>query len=337
MIIRPGRQGRRAGLGTTRATEYGSLARGSSFSPLQQPVNLVGWFRADKGITLGDTPLASGTAPPVVTLSGTLVQSLGLYIQIDGAGVLGVATFKWSVDNGVSFVATAVLTGASVALGTTGITAAFTVGAYLTNNIYKATVASWADQSAAGNALTQATAGQQPLFTTSGRNNKPAITVENTRVCWLNRANANLFGAGAYTIIQVVQSGQTSAQVSFGNTNAAGSAGVYTGPGANRVVTHPGAFGATGGTATTNYEIWSLRRAAASAPTLRINRVSQALAGAGAGLVDPGGAAVLHLGASAAGASQWLGVFSEAILYNAAISDALLVQNEFYLSDRYAF
>lgn len=74
--------------------------------------------------------VASGTSPPTVTLSGTAAATVtGVRIEITTAGTLGVAAFKWSSDNGDNYT-TGVLTGASVVLGASGITAAFAAGTY---------------------------------------------------------------------------------------------------------------------------------------------------------------------------------------------------------------
>jgi hypothetical protein len=74
--------------------------------------------------------LASSTTDIAHALPG------GLYIEIDGAGTLGVATFKWSINGGQTFEQTLVPTAASVTLSGTGCAVAFTAGTYSTNNIY---------------------------------------------------------------------------------------------------------------------------------------------------------------------------------------------------------
>lgn len=87
--------------------------------------------------------IAAGTAPPAVALTGRpAVGSLEVQILIDGAGALGTATFRWSVDGGQTFAATAVPTAATVALSaagvTTGLIAAFPAGPYATDNAFTA-------------------------------------------------------------------------------------------------------------------------------------------------------------------------------------------------------
>lgn len=160
-----------------RACEYGSLAaaRVPGITPSQIPT-LIAWYRADQGITLGTVLLAAGTAPPAVTIAGTLAQTLGLYIQIDTAGVGGAgATFKWSVNNGSAFVATLVAANGAVVLGTTGITATFPASAYLTDNIYQATAATWGDLAPAPHNLTNVIAAQQPIIVANAVNARPGL------------------------------------------------------------------------------------------------------------------------------------------------------------------
>jgi hypothetical protein len=156
----------------------GDAAAQGSFAPTQL-TGLVLWLRADLGITLGATTRATGTAPPAVTLSGTPTRILGLHLEIDsvaGGTGLGQATFKWSENNGTTYVATGVLTAASVPLGTTGITAAFAAGPYNIDNKWDALVSQWNDQSGNANHAAQATASLQCILTMAGLNSKPALT-----------------------------------------------------------------------------------------------------------------------------------------------------------------
>lgn len=85
------------------------------------------------------TPVtATGTTPPTVTLSGDPSPFVTtLHVDIVGAGVRGVSTFRWSSDNGVTWQPT-VATAATAALAGTGITVAFAAGAYAADNLYRA-------------------------------------------------------------------------------------------------------------------------------------------------------------------------------------------------------
>lgn len=139
---------------------------------------LACWILPHSGVTLGGTMRASGTTPPVVTIAGTLAQLVGLHIEIDsvaGGVDLGQATFKWSVNNGATYVATGVATAASVVLGSTGITALFAAGPYNIDNKWDGTVSAIADRSGAGNDVTAGSAAFQPQFHVAGINGKPTL------------------------------------------------------------------------------------------------------------------------------------------------------------------
>jgi hypothetical protein len=139
---------------------------GSGFSPASPP-GLVLRLRPDLGMTLGGTLLAAGTSPPVVTITGTLAQLIGLRVEIQTTGARGVATFRWSADNGTTWSESSVTTAATYLMPGTGITLNFPTGTYTNNNVYEGTVTSFADTSGASNSLTQATATKQPTCSVS--------------------------------------------------------------------------------------------------------------------------------------------------------------------------
>lgn len=80
---------------------------------------------------------ALGSAPPTVTLSGTPAGYYDLRIEITTGGALATAVFRWSKDGGATWTST-VTTAASVVLGTTGLTAAFSAGTYALDHAYRA-------------------------------------------------------------------------------------------------------------------------------------------------------------------------------------------------------
>lgn len=123
---------------------------------------LVMWLVASRGVTLAGTPRATGTTPPVVTLTGQLEQSIALRVEIQTTGARGAATFRWSVDGGTTWVQQNQVTAATFLMGSTGITLNFPAGTYTNDNVFVGTVASWNDQSGRGNHTAQATAAQQP-------------------------------------------------------------------------------------------------------------------------------------------------------------------------------
>ena len=157
--------------------------KGPGFGPLNfSPLQIAGcvlWLRSDLGVTFVQGPVvATGTTPPAVTLTGTpLSRKTSIQLICTAAGTQTTATFAYYL-NGVfqnSFTSAA-----AVVLGTTGITANFPVGAYTNTpsaDTYNSvvTVSAWADESGAGNNVTQATAALQPAYT-NGTNQKPGVT-----------------------------------------------------------------------------------------------------------------------------------------------------------------
>jgi hypothetical protein len=140
------------------------------FTPKSIP-GLILWLRSDMGVTgVMSAVTASGTAPPTVTLSGTpnVAVLTNVEIDISTTGTLGTATFQWKQNGSVQ--QTGQTTAATFALGSTGLTANFSVGAYTNNDVYTALVqvSAWADQSGSGNNTTQSTGSNQPAYHSSG-------------------------------------------------------------------------------------------------------------------------------------------------------------------------
>lgn len=78
---------------------------------------------------------SAGTSPPVVTLTGSPNSCFLFIIKISVGGALGTAKFDWSSDRGGTYT-TDITTVSSIVLGSTGVTANFSVGTYSTNNEY---------------------------------------------------------------------------------------------------------------------------------------------------------------------------------------------------------
>ena len=116
--------------------------------------SLFSWHRAENNITLSTSMAGFGSSPPTVTLGGTRTQPYPIRIDCDGSGILGTATFRWSLDEyGSTYEGTGILTsGSPVALGTTGATVTFGAGTYtaynkdsLTGHKWQSAVESWSD------------------------------------------------------------------------------------------------------------------------------------------------------------------------------------------------
>lgn len=84
------------------------------------------------------TIVSAGTSPPAVTISGRIIGEKPSTITLDIplGGARGTATFRYAINGGTWSAAT--LTAATVALGSTGLTANFPVGTYNVDNTYSA-------------------------------------------------------------------------------------------------------------------------------------------------------------------------------------------------------
>lgn len=124
-----------AGAATVAATKINGLQNGRLFASAAQTS-----VSAQNSAVTASNP--SGTA---VTITGTPAASYDAVVKIDLAGARGTATFKYSLDGGLTWAATGVLTAATVALGSTGLTANFATGSFVLNDTY-----SWTSLGASG-------------------------------------------------------------------------------------------------------------------------------------------------------------------------------------------
>lgn len=174
---------------------------------------LTAWYKASTGVTLGGTPLATGTTPPVVTIAatdGAQPTASALRIEITTGGARGTALFKWSVNDGTTFEATGVATAATVVLASANITVSFPVGTYATDNVYRATVSQWNDRTGNALNLTQATAANQPVRSPSdsNMNGRPTLQFDGTddRIGAASAANWKFLHDGTgCTVIMVLR------------------------------------------------------------------------------------------------------------------------------------
>jgi hypothetical protein len=142
---------------------------GANFDPVTYfGADLLCYFDAGLGITMGGTLRAAGTSPPALTVSGTAAGVYGLRIECTKLGARGTWEFRWSLNNGTTWAASNVVSAATQALGSTGITLAIAAGNAAVDNVWKATCSQWSDQSISANHAAQGTAANQPEIIASG-------------------------------------------------------------------------------------------------------------------------------------------------------------------------
>jgi len=115
---------------------------------------------------MGGTPLASGTTPPAVTLTGSASGNVAFRMEIQTTGALGASTFRYGAANDgttSTWIEQNVPTAATyAAIGAlAGVTINFPAGTYTNDNVYQGTLSAWTDQVNA-KAASQASAGLQP-------------------------------------------------------------------------------------------------------------------------------------------------------------------------------
>jgi hypothetical protein len=99
--------------------------------------------------SVSPNPMSVSGSHPAVTITGFPQFNGTLLIQIQTGGALGTATFQWSVNDGQTWAASNVLTGAHVSLGVAGVgnspgvqtnlVASFASGTYVSTDTYSTT------------------------------------------------------------------------------------------------------------------------------------------------------------------------------------------------------
>lgn len=184
---------------------------------------LIAMSFADDGVTLHDTPRSQGTTPPVLTLSaspgGSLTSTVFPYVQIDGAGTRGTATFKVSYDDGATFPHTGIQTAATNTLPGIGahITANWAAGTYATNNIYQPLATQLGDLTGNGRNAVQATAAACAIARAVGFNGKPCLDFGSGTTFGYAISNITL---GPYTLFAIVRGDASSEYLAVHITDA---------------------------------------------------------------------------------------------------------------------
>ncbi len=135
-----------------------------NFASLFTPGTVLQSVQTDLGLTYGGTLLATGTTPPVITLTGTLAGAPTAITVTDTLpGILGtwtgLVTYGDNSTQAFTSAAAVALTGKGA-----GLTLNIAAGAAAGDNTWKATCSGLADQSGNGKNYSQATASTQPLI-----------------------------------------------------------------------------------------------------------------------------------------------------------------------------
>lgn len=118
------------------AAGYGraaQLAASLCSTPGHGPVVLI---RATSAAGIVGAVSSTGTAPPILTITGTPYDDGTVKAEILQAGARGTATFRYSRDNGTTW-SPEIVTAATYLIADLGVTLNFPVGAYSVNNRYE--------------------------------------------------------------------------------------------------------------------------------------------------------------------------------------------------------
>lgn len=136
---------------------------------------MLQYSQADLGLTLGGTPRAAGTAPTVLTISGSSPVALGFIVDMPLGGARGTSTYRVSVDNGATWTAPVVTSADEAPAVLQGIHLLWPVGVSTSDNTYRSTSAANADQSGNGKHFTQAVAANQFNVIGAGLNGRVSL------------------------------------------------------------------------------------------------------------------------------------------------------------------
>lgn len=201
------------------------------------------------------------------------------------------------------------------------------VGLWLSDRgttVVSGNVSAWSDLSGSGNDLSQGTGSARPAFVADAYYRYPCLRFVGASSQVLTRANTNLFGNGAYTLALAMKVNSSAGAEGFiGNTAAGSGVVLFADTGPVRAIFHPGvAVADDGNIQTTTLEAWVAPRAAAAAPTMLVNNVSQSLTGASATLLSPGASATLAIGGNVATAQYCNADIVAGAAYTSALSAA---------------
>ena len=185
-------------------------------------------LQSNLGLTYGGTPYATGTTPPVGTLTGTLAGTpIPLWFKCTTAGVVGSGAVFAAYADGLGV--TPFMTGIAPAAGApvaltgagTGLSHAWAAGTASLDNVWKATCAGLDDQSGNLKHATQAAASRRPIVGL-GINGKADLIFEVSRDTALTSSLAipaptGLVPAFLYAVWQATAAGAAAWMFSGGN------------------------------------------------------------------------------------------------------------------------
>jgi len=140
---------------------------------------LQGWYRSTENVLLGGSLIITAGTGPTMTLSGSVLQSLGIRVQITPDAT----HYRYSINNGTTWLEENLPTSSTPhAIGSTGINLTLPAGAYTNGTIEEVIASEWRDKTAGGRNFTNGTAGTRPRVFVNGQNALPLLRFNGTNM-----------------------------------------------------------------------------------------------------------------------------------------------------------
>lgn len=228
-FVRTTASARTAAAARTAATARTTALRriGPGWLPTQQSGCKL-WLRADTGVGFQSTLLATGTSPPVATVSGTPVGTPAVRVEITTGGTLPSAVCRYSTDDGATYTSGVAISSGSVVIGSSGYTVAFPAGTYTNDNVYQGVLSTLTDSSGNGFNASTSSAGVCPIYESLAFGGQPSMKFDGVDD-FMSANGAASFASGADTPMTVIVAGQkyttgvTGHGLTFGNSANANS------------------------------------------------------------------------------------------------------------------
>ncbi len=158
---------------------------------------LLSWYRSTENVQMASPLIVTAGGGPIITLSGNLIQSLGIKVQITPDST----HYRYSINNGTTWLEENVpKTSTPHEVDSLGVFLNITAGGYINGTVEEVVQQSWLDKTANGYNFTNATIGQRPrIFTVGGQNNLPFARYNGTTMRLLGPAGLAAHYSGLNT------------------------------------------------------------------------------------------------------------------------------------------
>ncbi len=174
---------------------------------------LQGWYRSTENVQMASPLVVTAGGGPIITLTGNLVQTLGIKVQITPDAT----HYRYSINNGATWLEENIPKASTPhEVDSLGVFLNITAGSYINGTVEEVVQQAWLDKTAHGYNFQNLTVGQRPRIITAGQNSIPALRYNgtNTRligpaglVSGINGVNQPYYAVGAFYLTAVPTGG----------------------------------------------------------------------------------------------------------------------------------